>query len=574
MARAVPTIMKTNPAACELMDKSLVDMAIDQLPQYRDILPAGAAAVLLVEHVGKISTVVREKIDQTDAAVGKRATGRSIIMEPGAQARIWKSRKDAGPLLYRGRSRKHPAEFMEDVSVEHNRLADYLAGVGDLPVLAAVHPGEVRARLPDTPPARGEALDAALSDFRDVVLPGITHWNHPAFFGYFSITGSGPGILGEMLAAALNVNAMVWRSSPAATELEEVTLDWLRQLVGLPEGFDGTINDTASHSVLYALAAAREVAYPGAHRAGLFGQPRGRVYASEHAHSSVEKAVLTLGFGQDGYRTIPSDDAFRMRPEALRGALEEDAAAGIRPVAVVATQGTTSTTSVDPVDALVPVAREFGAWLHVDAAYGGPAAILPELRPLFAGWEEADSVVINPHKWLFTPVDCSVLYCRRPEELVRAFSIVPEYLRAAETGRARDLMDYGQALGRRFRSLKLWFVLRYFGREGIETNLREHLRLARTFAGWVEEEEGWEVSAPVPFALVCFRAAPAGASGEEADALNQRILDRVNASGEAFLTHTRLRGRMVLRLAIGNLKTTGAHVERAWELLREAAGEG
>ncbi len=450
-------------------------------------------------------------------------------------------------------------------------MADYLAGVGSLPVLAQVRPGEVRGQLPDRPPEAGEDLRAVLADFRDIVIPGITHWNHPAFFAYFSVSGSGPGILGEMLAAALNVNAMVWRSSPAATELEEVTLDWLRQLVGLPEGFEGTLNDTASHSVLYALAAAREVAYPESHRHGLFGMPRGRVYASEHAHSSVEKAVLTLGLGQDGYRRISTDDAFRMRPDALIRALEEDAGAGIRPVAVVATQGTTSTTSVDPVDAIAPIARDFGAWLHVDAAYGGPAAIVPELRPLFAGWEEADSVVINPHKWLFTPVDCSVLYCRRPQELVRAFSIVPEYLRSAETGKARDLMDYGVALGRRFRALKLWFVLRYFGREGIVANLREHVRIARAFAGWVDAEQGWSIAAPVPFSLVCFRRVLAGASGEACDALNQRILDRVNNSGEAFLTSTRLHGRLVLRLAIGNVKTTEAHVARAWKLLREAA---
>lgn len=450
-------------------------------------------------------------------------------------------------------------------------MADYLAGVGSLPVLARVSPGEVRARLPAEPPTQGEDLERALTDFRDIVLPGITHWNHPAFFGYFSVSGSGPGILGEMLTAALNVNAMVWRSSPAATELEEVTLDWLRRLVGLPEAFEGTINDTASHSVLYALGAAREAAYPDAHRLGMFGERRGRVYASEQAHSSVEKAVLTLGLGQDGYRTVPTDLAFRMRPDALRAALEEDAAAGIRPVAVVATQGTTSTTSVDPVDAIAPIAREYGAWLHVDAAYGGPAAIVPELRPLFAGWELADSVVVNPHKWLFTPVDCSVLYCRRPQDLVRAFSIVPAYLTSAETGKARDLMNYGVALGRRFRSLKLWFVLRYFGRDGITAILREHVRLARAFAGWVEAGEGWALAAPVPFSLVCFRYAPAGVEDEAADALNQRILDRVNGSGEAFLTHTRLNGRLTLRLAIGNVKTTEAHVARAWELLREAA---
>ena len=467
-----------------------------------------------------------------------------------------------------------PEEFRRLAHEAADWMADYLANVGNLPVLARVRPGDVRGRLPSHPPEAGEELDAALADFREIIVPGITHWNHPAFFGYFSISGSGPGILGEMLAAALNVNAMVWRSSPAATELEEVTLDWLRQLVGLPVGFEGTINDTASTSVLYALAAAREVAYPESRQQGLFGARPGRVYASEHAHSSVEKAVLALGFGRDGYRTIPVDETFRMRPDVLAEAMAEDAAAGVVPVAVVATLGTTSTTSVDPVAELLPAVRKHGAWLHVDAAYGGPAAVLPELRPLFAGWEEADSVVINPHKWLFTPVDCSVLFCRRPEELVRAFSIVPEYLRTAETGKVRDLMDYGVALGRRFRSLKLWFVLRYFGREGIAANLREHIRLAQAFAAWVEGEPGWEVSAPVPFGLVCFRAAPGGASGEEADAFNQRILDRVNASGEAFLTHTKLRGRMVLRLAIGNVKTTEAHVVRTWELLREAAAEG
>jgi aromatic-L-amino-acid decarboxylase len=467
-----------------------------------------------------------------------------------------------------------PEEFRRLAHEAADWMADYLSGVGELPVLAQVQPGDIRRRLPPAPPEHGEAADLALADFRDVVLPGITHWNHPAFFAYFSISGSGPGILGEMLAAALNVNAMVWRSSPAATELEEVATDWLRQLVGLPEGFEGVINDTASSSALYALAAAREVAYPQSHRQGLFGLPRGRVYASEHAHSSIEKGVLTLGFGQDGFRAIPSDDAFRMRPDALRSALEEDVAAGITPVAVVATTGTTSTTSVDPVDALAPLAREFGAWLHVDAAYGGPAAIVPELRPLLAGWEQADSVVVNPHKWLFTPVDCSVLYCRRPRDLIRAFSIVPEYLRSAETGTARDLMDYGVALGRRFRALKLWFVLRYFGRDGIVANLREHVRLARSFAGWVERTEGWALAAPVPFSLVCFRCAPPGLTPEAVDDLNQRILDRVNAGGEAFLSHTRLRGRMVLRLAIGNVKTTEAHVARAWDLLREAAAEG
>jgi aromatic-L-amino-acid decarboxylase len=414
-------------------------------------------------------------------------------------------------------------------------------------------------------------MDAALADFRDIIVPGVTHWNHPAFFGYFAITGSGPGILGEMLSAAMTLNAMVWRSSPAATELEEVVMDWLRQLVGLPEGFDGVINDTASHSTLYALAAAREVAYPEVHEGGLFGLAPGRIYASEHAHSSVEKAVMTLGFGRGGYRTIPADGAFRMRPDALEAALREDEAAGIRPVAVVATLGTTSSTSLDPVKEIVPVARAHGAWLHVDAAYGGPAAIVPELRPLLAGWEEADSIVINPHKWLFTPTDCSALYCRRPETLVRAFSLVPEYLRSAEQGQVKNLMDYGVALGRRFRALKLWFVLRWFGGEGIQANIREHVRLARLLASWVEGADGWAVAAPVPLALVCLRYAPEGLDDEAADALNQRILDHVNASGRAFLSHTKLDDRVVIRVAIGNLKTTEAHVAGLWDLLREAA---
>jgi aromatic-L-amino-acid decarboxylase len=464
-----------------------------------------------------------------------------------------------------------PQEFRRHAREVADWIADYLANVDDLPVLPAMDPGDVRSALPACPPESGESLDDAFRDFRDLIVPGMTHWNHPAFFAYFSITGSGPGILGEMLTAALNVNHMVWRSGPAATELEEVTLDWLRQLVGLPEGFDGAINDTASTSTLYALAAARERAYPESRTRGLWGLQPGRVYASEQTHSSVEKAALALGFGRAGYRAIPTDDAFRMRPDALRAALEEDAAAGIRAVAVVPTLGTTSTTSLDPVAEIIPIARDFGAWVHVDAAYGGPAAIIPELQPLFRGWGDADSVVINPHKWLFTPVDCSVLYCRDPDALVRAFSIIPDYLRAAETGKARDLMDYGVALGRRFRSLKLWFVLRYFGREGIVANIRAHLALAQTLAGWIEAEDGWRLEAPVPLGLVCFRYAPAGLDGDAADAANQRIMDEVNASGRAFLGPTRLRGRLVIRLAIGNLKTTESHVARTWVLLREAA---
>ena len=469
-----------------------------------------------------------------------------------------------------------PGDMPPEVFREHARavadwMADYAAGVGELPVLSRARPGEIRAALPPSAPERGEPMERILEDFRERVVPGITHWNHPDFFAYFSVTGSGPGILGEMLAAALNVNAMVWRSSPAATELEEVTLDWLRQLLGLPAAFDGTINDTASSSTLHALAAARGAAYPEARRGGLAGAPPGRVYCSEQAHSSVDKAVLTLGFGRDGVRHVPTDDAFRMRPDALAAMLGEDRAAGLRPVAVVATIGTTSTTSVDPVAEVARIAREHGCWLHVDAAYAGPAAMVPELAGWFEGWEAADSIVVNPHKWLFTPIDCSVLYTRRPEDLRRAFSLTPEYLRTAEQGEARNLMDYGVALGRRFRSLKLWFVLRWFGREGIVERLRAHVAWAAELAGRVDGEPGWERAAPAPFSTVVLRWAPPGLPPEGQDGANARILDRVNASGKAFLSHTVLRGRTWIRVAVGNLRTTRADVERVWALLREAA---
>lgn len=470
------------------------------------------------------------------------------------------------------------AEFRRLARETAEWIADYMDGVGDMPVFPDVQPGDLRRALPEAAPLEGESMDRVLADFRELVVPGLNHWNHPGFFGYFSITASGPGVLGEILAAALNVNAMVWRSSPAATELEDVTTAWLRMLLGLPEAFEGVINDTASSSSLYGLAAAREVAYPEAHAAGLFGMPRGRVYASEHAHSSIEKAVLTLGLGQDGFRTISCDADFRMDPDALRRALDEDLAAGIRPVAIVATLGTTSSASIDPVAEIAAISKEYGVWLHVDAAYGGPAAIVPEFRPHFAGWEHGDSIVVNPHKWLFTPIDCSVLYCRRPDALVRAFSIVPEYLTSAEQGESRSLMDYGVSLGRRFRSLKLWFVLRYFGREGIEARLRDHVRIAQELATWVEATEGWEVTAPVHLGLTTFRFTPSGSDGEPldgatADALNHAILERVNASGEAFLTHTVLDGRTVLRVSIGNIKTTREHVARVWALLRQAAAD-
>jgi aromatic-L-amino-acid decarboxylase len=470
-----------------------------------------------------------------------------------------------------------PEEFRRHAHAAVDWMADYLANVGDLPVLAQVRPGEVAGRLPASAPESGEAVEDILRDFRDVVVPGVTHWNHPGFFAYFSITGSGPGILGEMLAAALNTNAMLWRTGPAQTELEERTLDWLRQLLGLPDGFHGTIQDTASISTLVAIAAAREALGLGVREEGMSGRdvPRLRVYASQEVHSSIDKAGITLGIGMAGTRKIPTDDAFRMDPAALERAIEEDRAAGIRPLAVVATVGTTSTSSIDPVPAIADVCARQGVWLHVDAAYGGSAALAPELRYVLDGAERADSLVVNPHKWMFVPVDCSVLYSRRPEVIRRAFSLVPEYLITPEGESVTNLMDYGPALGKRFRALKLWMVLRYFGAEGMAARIREHVRLARVFAGWVRDEPGWEVMAPVPFSLVVFRHAPPGMDGAEADAHNERLMAGVNASGRAFVSHTRVRGRLALRLAVGNLRTEEAHVRAAWDLLRHAAaGDG
>ncbi len=464
-----------------------------------------------------------------------------------------------------------PEEFRLRAHQASDWIAQYLDEVGEYPVLAPIRPGGVKDRLPPRAPEEGESFDTIFRDFREIILPGITHWNHPSFHGYFAVTGSGPGILGEMLSAAVNVNAMVWRSSPAGTELEEHVLGWIRELMGLPEVFRGVIQDTASSSSLVALAAARHRAYPEVRTDGLFGAPRGRIYASVEAHSSIEKAVITLGFGQGGLVQVEADDDFRMRPEALRKAIETDLAAGIRPVAVVATVGTTSTSSPDPVREIAAIAREFGLWLHVDAAYAGASAMVPEMRVHFDGWDEADSIVFNPHKWLFTPVDCSVLYMRHPEVVKAAFSLVPEYLTTPEQNVTTNLMDYGVALGRRFRALKLWFVLRYFGAEGIRERIREHVRLAHAFALDVDTHPDWERMAPVPFSTVVFRYAPTGVDPEEQDRRTMAIMEEVNATGEVFLSHTRLRGRITLRLSIGNLRTTREHLARSWELLREAA---
>jgi aromatic-L-amino-acid decarboxylase len=462
-----------------------------------------------------------------------------------------------------------PEEFRRHGHRIVDWIADYLRDIDRYPVLAQVEPGEIAGRLPTRAPETPEPMEDILRDFEQLLLPGITHWNHPGFFAYFGITGSGPGILGEMLTAALNVNGMLWRTSPTVTELEERSLDWLRQMMGLPQEFHGIIQDTASISSMVAIAAAREAAGVSGDEEG--GAPRLRLYCSEEAHSSIQKAGITLGLGRSGTRLIPTDDAHRLDAAALAAAIEEDLQNGIKPFCVVATVGTTSTTSVDPVPEIARLCERYGLWLHVDAAYGGSAAVVPEMRGILDGCERADSLVVNPHKWLFVPIDCSALFFRRPEIVRRAFSLVPEYLLTPEGESVTNLMDYGPALGRRFRALKLWMVIRYFGQQGLAERIRQHIRLAREFADWVDAERGWERLAPVPFSVVLFRFRPEWTTDADADKLNEQILAEVNASGEAYLSHTRVRGQFALRLAVGNLRTTQSYVLRAWDLLRASA---
>jgi aromatic-L-amino-acid decarboxylase len=427
--------------------------------------------------------------------------------------------------------------FREDGEAALDWAARYLEGVGEYPVLAQVEPGELRAQLPAAAPETGEPFSALLADLDRLIVPALTHWQHPRFFAYFANTASDPGILAELLSATLNQVGILWRTSPALAELEEVTLSWLAQLLGLPGSWHGHIEDTASTATLTALAVARH-SLPG----------RRVVVCSEHAHSSVAKACRLLELE---LRTAPVDDEFRIRPDELDlgGAC-----------AVVATVGTTSTTSVDPVAEIA--ARKGEVWLHVDAAYAGSAWVCPELRGSAAGVEQADSLVVNPHKWLLTPMDCSTLWTARPEAFRDAFSLVPEYLRSSDDTVA--LSEVAIPLGRRFRALKLWAVLRCYGREGLQEMIREHVRLAALFESWVREEPGWELCAPRPFSVVCFRR-------DGTDEENEALMERVNAGGEIFISHTKLHGRFVLRLAVGNARTTEADLARAWDVLRRAA---
>jgi aromatic-L-amino-acid/L-tryptophan decarboxylase len=456
-----------------------------------------------------------------------------------------------------------PDEFRRHAHALVDWIADYLRDVGTLPITPDVAPGEIRALLPDAPPADAEPFERLFEDFRRLIVPGMTHWNHPGWFAYFPCNNSPPSILGEMLTAAMGVQGMSWVTSPAATELEQVVMDWLRQMIGLPPGYTGVIQDTASTATLVALLTARERATGG---------PPLTVYASREAHSSVDKAAKLAGFGLERLRRIETDEAFALRPDALARALEADRAAGFRPACVVATVGTTSSTAVDPLRPVAELCRRHGAWLHVDAAYAGSAAIVPELRPLFDGMEQADSIVVNPHKWLLTNFDCSAYFVRDPAALLAAFQAAPEYLRTPYDADVVNYRDWGIQLGRRFRALKLWFVIRSYGVEGLRALIRRHVALARELAGWIEADPDFELMAPVPFGLACFRWRPPGRTEEELDALNARLLTAVNAGRRRHLTHTRLGGRYVIRLVVGQRTTEREDVVAAWEAVKAVSG--
>ncbi|HKP02356.1 MAG TPA: pyridoxal-dependent decarboxylase [Chthoniobacterales bacterium] len=451
-------------------------------------------------------------------------------------------------------------------------IADYREKIAERRIAPNDKPGAVLEQLDKTPPETGTSFDRIFADIDRVIVPGVAHWAHPQFMSYFGCTTTSPGILAEMITAALNVNAMTWRTSPAATELETLVLDWLREWLGLPAEFTGVDYDTASISTMHALAVAREEASTSIRTLGLSGRselPIFRIYVSDQAHSSMDKAAIALGLGEHNVRRLACDSEFRMNVATLREAVTADLRHGFKPLAVVATVGTTSTASVDPVAEIAKVCAEHQMWLHIDAAYGGGLALLPEHKWVTDGWAEADSLVINPHKMLFVPFDFSALFVRDIERLRRLFTLVPEYLHLRDPAGAEiNYMDYGVQLGRRFRSLKAWVVWRSFGRAGMAAIIREHLRLAQLFAGWVKEDARFELSAPVMMGVVCFRLKDP--NDKAADQKNSATVAKINASGKAYLTQTKLRGRIVMRLGLGNILSTEEHVHRVWDIIREA----
>ncbi len=475
-----------------------------------------------------------------------------------------------------------PAVFREQLHQLADWIADYRETIGERPVAPNAKPGAILAALPAEPPEDGESFGKILADIDRVIVPGLVHWGHPLFMGYFGWTTTAPGILGEIITAPLNVNAMTWRTSPAATELETLVIDWLRQWLHLPEEFDGVVYDTASVGIMHALAVAREQAAPSTRKLGLAGRadvPRFRIYTSDQAHSSVEKAAIALGLGEENVRRVPSDAEFRMEVTTLREMIAHDLREKFKPLAVVATVGTTSTASVDPIAEVARICREQKVWLHIDGAYGAGLALLPECKWVTAGWSEADSIVANPHKMLFVPLDFSVLYVRDLERLRRVFTLVPEYLRGDTVEAEKNYMDYGIQLGRRFRALKAWMVFRTFGRAGMAARIRDHLRLANLLADWVKIDNRFELAAPVVMPVVCFRFVATDKKSSESvheskiDMINSEIVERINASGRAYLTQTKLHGRTVLRIGFGNVLTTEQHLRNVWGLIQLTAGE-
>ncbi|MDQ3634806.1 MAG: aminotransferase class I/II-fold pyridoxal phosphate-dependent enzyme [Acidobacteriota bacterium] len=447
-------------------------------------------------------------------------------------------------------------------------IADYFEQMEEMPVLSQIEPNSLKNALPTEAPQTGEDFSEILKDVDELILPAVTHWNHPNFHGLFSTSTSSVGVFGEMLTAAFDMKAMLWRTSPASTELEPVVLDWMRKMMNLPEVFKGIIYDTASVSTLHAIAMAREKLNLDIRKKGMSGRsdlPLLRIYCSEQTHSSIDKAVLLLGLGTDSIVKVPTNERFEIDTEKLREAIQVDISAGHKPFCCVATIGTTSTTSVDDVSTIAEICERNNIFLHVDMAYAGSAMILPELQHHLKGIEKADSIVTNPHKWFFTPFDLSVLYVKDLDLLKQTFSLVPEYLKVTET--VTNQMDYGVQLGRRFRSLKLWFVMRYFGQEGLQNRIREHNRLAQLFASWVEDSEDFELMTDVPFALVCFRASPKNV--EDLDNLNEKIMNEINASGEAYLSHTKLNRQFTLRLSVGSIRVEERHLKKVWDLLNE-----
>jgi aromatic-L-amino-acid decarboxylase len=451
-------------------------------------------------------------------------------------------------------------------------MADYLAGVERLPVRAKVRPGEIAAQLPAAPPAQGEPLERIFADFERILLPGMTHWQHPSFFAYFPANSSPPSVLAEMLTATLGAQCMLWQTSPAATELETRTLDWLRQMIGLPEGFVGVIQDSASSAGLCAILVARERATDWrAGEDGLGACPPLVFYASEEAHSSIEKAVTIAGLGRRGLRLIPTDDDFAMRPDALAAAIREDRGGGRVPAGMVASLGATGVGAIDPLRPIGEICREHGLYLHVDAAWAGSALLLEEQRSMIDGAQHIDSFVFNPHKWLLTNFDCSAHFVRDPAALVRTLSVLPAYLRSRETGEVIDYRDWGVPLGRRFRALKLWFVIRSYGVERLKAMLRDHIAWTTELSETIRAAPDFELTTPPKLALLTFRYRPRGLDDDTLDRLNERLLQALNDDGCVYLTQTRVRGRYVIRFAIGQLYTTRTHIARAWQVIAETA---